>query len=81
MTYQDDPNGNIRRPLPASSETSYAGWVVGGVVAVAVVLGIFMMSGRTDRTDTAANPPATTGSSSTQKPAPATPAPAPVPAR
>ena len=36
------------------------GWLVGGAVTLAVILGIFMMSSRTDNPDMATNdPPAT----------------------
>jgi hypothetical protein len=31
MTYQDDPNGNVRRPTPVNGENSnYTGWIIGG---------------------------------------------------
>ena len=69
MTYQDDPNLNRDRRRMDSDGTSYTGWIVGGVLALAVILGIFAMSGRTDNTNTATNAdrgtataPATTGS-------------------
>ena len=35
MTYQDDPNNpnNVRRGNGMRDETSYTGWIIGGVVA------------------------------------------------
>lgn len=87
MTYQNDPN--INRPRdPLNKDRSYTGWIVGGVVALAVILGIFAMSSRTDNTNTASNAdrpaataPSTTGSgTATPVPGPGKPA-APVPAR
>ena len=42
MSYQSDP----RDRRPASDNTSYTGWIVGGLVALAVVAGIFMMTNR-----------------------------------
>ena len=68
MTYQDDPNLNrpTNRPI---AEPSYTGWIIGGVAAFALMLGLFAMFGRDNTTNTAANPtrpattaPATTGS-------------------
>ena len=54
----------------------HTGWLVGGAVALAVILSIFMMSSRTDNSDMATNdppatsrpatPPTTTGSGSSQ---------------
>lgn len=82
MTYQDDPNSPERRSHPMTEETSYTGWIVGGVVALAVIIGIFAFMGTsTDRTGTAANPPATPATTGAATPnavppkAPATPAP------
>jgi hypothetical protein len=76
MSYQDDPNGNLRRSEKPTEESSYTGWLVGGAVAFAVILGIFMMSSRTDNSGMATNdspatsrpatPPTTTGSGSSQ---------------
>jgi hypothetical protein len=61
MTYQDDPNINRRRSV--RDETSYTGWIIGGLVALLVIAGIFMMSGRNAGDNTASNTPAaTTGS-------------------
>jgi hypothetical protein len=69
MTYQGDPNLN-RPSRPLAEETSYTGWVVGGIAALAIIMGLVFMFGREDRTNTAAgnsnrpamNAPATTGS-------------------
>ena len=57
MTYQDDPNINRRDRRGTAGDTSYTGWIIGGVVAVAVILGIFMMMGRDNTTNTAADTP------------------------
>jgi hypothetical protein len=84
MTYPNDPNMN-RNDI--TDETSTSTYIIGGVVMLAVILGVFMLVGGGDsNTNTAsnANPPATTS-----RPAPATtgsgattPAPAPAaPAR
>ena len=75
MSYQDDPNLNRdpdRRMDRAG--TSYTGWIVGGVLALAVIIGIFAMSGRTDTTNTAANADrgTATAPANTTRPAPAT---------
>jgi hypothetical protein len=91
MTYQDP---NTRRPMPTGNvnrrmgrdETSYAGWILGGLAALALVLGVFFMFGRDDGTTSTANntnrpaatqpasppanPPSSTGSGATT-PAPA----------
>ena len=93
MTYQD-PN-MPRRPMTpedlnvrraAQAETSYMSWILGGVAALAVILGLFFMFGRNDGTTSTAintdrpaatqpasppaNPPSTTGTGATT-PAPA----------
>ena len=82
MTYQDDPN-MPRRPMPPDEpsfrrvdreETSYTGWIIGGVAALALIMGMFFMFGRDDGTKSTAsntnrpavtqpstNPPTTTG--------------------
>jgi hypothetical protein len=70
MSYQGDPNFNRRSSHPMTEDRSYTGWIVGGIVAIAVILGIFATTNRTDKADTAANnanrpaatAPATTGS-------------------
>jgi hypothetical protein len=58
MTYQDDPN----RPLPPNDsrfrdrdDGSSTGWVLGGIAALAVIMGIFFMFARNDGTTTTAN--------------------------
>jgi len=62
MTYENDPNRNRLR-----NDNSYLGWIIGGALALAVILGVFFMVGR-DNTNTASNDgknasaPATTGS-------------------
>jgi hypothetical protein len=76
MTYQNDPN----RRAGMREETSYTSWVVGGLVAIAVILGIFAMMNRGENTNTASDTPAsssrpaTTGSGTVSPPAPAAPA-------
>jgi hypothetical protein len=79
MTYQDDPNLN-RRPA-VRDDRSYTGWIVGALVAVVVIAGIFLLAGHNPRDNTAAitpTAPTTTGSATTTTPAttpPAAPAP------
>lgn len=89
MTYNaNDPNNRNPR-VRAVDDRSYAGWIIGGLVAVAVILG-FMFVLPVTNTNTASNnngtntsnpvrpatPPAsTTGSGATSPPAaPAAPA-------
>jgi hypothetical protein len=78
----DDPNNRV----VDRDETSYTGWILGGFVALALILGGFFMFGRDDGTTSTAsnpnrpvatqpasppaNPPSTTGSGTTS-PAPA----------
>jgi hypothetical protein len=68
MSYQNDPNINRRNNRIDRDDTSYTGWIVGGLVALALVVGLFAMFGR-DNTNTASNTtrpaataPTTTGS-------------------
>jgi len=64
MSYNENRDRNGMR-----DDTSYTGWIIGGVVAIALIIGLFAMFGR-DRTNTAsddanrpaATAPATTGS-------------------
>ena len=80
MTYHDDPNFN--RPAK-DDEPNYLPWTIAGAVALAVILGIILLPGRTGKDSTVAsnpNPPAATK----MAPAPATTgsaAPATLPAR
>jgi hypothetical protein len=80
MTYQDDPN-MPRRPMPPddarlqrTDNASYMSWILGGIAALAVIMGLFFMFGRDDGTTSTAsttnrpaatqpstNPPSTTG--------------------
>jgi hypothetical protein len=53
MSYQDDPNIN-RRTRMDRDDTSYTSWIIGGLVAVALVVAVFAMFGR-DNTNTASN--------------------------
>jgi hypothetical protein len=86
-----DPNFNrpVKRPIDRD-ETSYTPWVIGALVALAVIIGVFAMTNRTDKTSTAANNPTAPASTTTIPPsrpttapattgaaAPSTPAPAP----
>jgi hypothetical protein len=76
MTYQNDRNHRAGM----REETSYTSWLIGGIVAIAVILGIFAMMNRGDNTNTASDTPAstsrpaTTGSGPVSPPAPAAPA-------
>ena len=57
MSYQNDPHNRS----PASDNTSYIGWIIGGLVALAVVVGIFTMYRHNGNyTASNANSPATT---------------------
>jgi len=69
MTYPNDPNFR-RRDMDSS--TNYTSWIVGGIVALAVIFGIFMMFGRDDNSTTASN-------TSPNRPAATSPATAPAP--
>ena len=60
MTDQDDPNINRRAP---DEEPNYLPWTVAGAVALAVILGIILLPGRTEKDSAVArgaNPPAAT---------------------
>ena len=74
MTNQDDPNFNRRRAM--DMDASYTGWIAGGLLAVIVIAGIFLMFGRNDSTTTASNTspnrPAATAPASTPAPTPGT---------
>jgi hypothetical protein len=72
--YQNDPNINRRNQAGYRDNTSYTGWIIGGLVALALVIGLFTMFGRdTTATNTATNTnrPATTTTAPTSS-APAT---------
>jgi hypothetical protein len=51
---QNDPNIG-RRGHPMTKDENYTGWIIGGLVALAIVMGLFWMVGRKDHTNTAAN--------------------------
>jgi hypothetical protein len=89
MSYQNDPN--INRRSGVRDNASYTGWIVGGLVTLALLIGLFTMFGRdNNKTNTASNnapvtsttnrpaAPSTTGSGTI---APATGVPATAPAR
>jgi hypothetical protein len=74
MTNLNDPNGDHFRARRQAEETSYTGWIVGGVIALAVVIGIFALSSRGTDQNTAAHPPITATTTGSAVPAPKTPA-------
>lgn len=49
MTFNPQNRNNPR------SGASSTGWIVGGALALAVIIGIFMMFGRADQTNSASN--------------------------
>jgi hypothetical protein len=55
MTYDDNRNRNGMR-----DETSYTGWIIGGVVVLALIIGVFALTNRTNDHTAANNSPATT---------------------
>jgi hypothetical protein len=84
--YQNDPNINRRNQAGYRNNTSYTGWIIGGIIALALIIGGFVMFSRQDGTTSSASntnspavtttvpgraAPATTGSA-TPSPAPAT---------
>lgn len=88
MTYNaNDPNNRNPRAR-ADDDRSYAGWIIGGLVAVAIIVGFMFVLPMTN-SNTASNsnnrstvtnpvrpatPPASTTGSGTTSPAPASPA-------
>jgi hypothetical protein len=71
MTYNDpnrEPiNPDPSRPsYPMTTRSDYTSWIIGGIVGLVLVLGIFFMMNRNDTTNTTSNTnrpaPATTGS-------------------
>jgi hypothetical protein len=64
VTIQDDPNSNMRRrPGYREDEITYAGWAIGGVVALVLLFGAIMLFGRDNRSPITAsntNTPAAT---------------------
>lgn len=80
MTYQQNDPHNRR---PANGETNYTPWIIGALGALALIFGIFFMSGNSTDTSTATSTrpattttaPATTGSGTvTPRPDPVQPA-------
>ena len=68
MTYQNDPNINRRNNRMDRDDTSYTGWIIGGIVALALVIGLFAMFGRNNTntaSNTAPNSPAATAPTTT----------------
>lgn len=56
MTYQNDPKTN--RPInrvTGRDNNSYTNWIIGGVVVAALILGVFMWTGWSNTSNTAAN--------------------------
>jgi hypothetical protein len=80
--YENDPNYPRRnRPGSVEEETNYTGWVIGGLVALALAIGLFTMFGRdTATTNTAVNNPRPVTTTTTPAPLPA-PVPTGQPAR
>ena len=71
MTYQNDPKTN--RPInrvTGRDNNSYTGWIIGGVAVAALILAVFMFTGRNYTSNTAAN----TDSNRPQATVPAAPA-------
>jgi hypothetical protein len=67
MTYQNDPNLNrpftnpnppepTRPTYPITRDTNYTPWIIAGLAAVALLVGLFTMFGRDSTTKTANNP-------------------------
>src|SRR3954466_10706748 len=52
MSYNDNRNR-------VGDETSYTGWIIGGIVALAVIVAIFAFSRNTGDTNSASNTPGT----------------------
>jgi hypothetical protein len=78
MTYQDDPNSNrrSRQSYPMTEERNYTGWIVGAIVTLVLVAGIFMVFGRNDtKTATNTRPAATTSQPTTTGSGTSVPAP------
>jgi len=73
MSNMGDPDYPKRPSYPMTDETNYTGWIVGGILALVVVLGLFFAFGGTsNETSTAVNRPAPTTTGSGIAPAPAT---------
>jgi hypothetical protein len=72
MTYQDDPN--LNRPAK-DEEPNYLPWTIAGAVALAVILGIILLPGRTEKDSTVASNP-NRPAATKMAPAPATTPPA-----
>jgi len=72
MTYPDDPN--LNRP-GKDDEPNYLPWTIGGAVALAVILGIILLPGRTEKDSTVASNP-NRPAATKMAPAPATTPPA-----
>jgi hypothetical protein len=87
MTYQNDPKTN--RPInrgTRADNNNYTGWIIGGVAVAALIVSIFVWTGRTNMSNTAAktelippqatapvnptSPPSMTGSALPSAPAP-----------
>ena len=76
MPYQDDPRINRRQSYPMTDDRNHTGWIVGGILAFAVICGLFFTFGsKTDPSHSAATQQMTTGSATSDIPkAPTTPA-------
>ncbi len=61
MTYQNDPKLHPRNSYPMAEDRTNAGWIAGGIAALAVIMGLLFMFGRDDRSTTAAKPSSSDG--------------------
>jgi hypothetical protein len=71
MTYQNDPKLPPRNSYPMTEDRSYTGWIVGSIVALAVIIALVFMFARDDKTATATNRPAVTTPATTGAAVPA----------
>jgi hypothetical protein len=67
---QNDPNIGRRASHPMAKKDNYTGWIVGGAVAIAVILGLFAIYDRSGTRTVAVSKPATTTGIVTPPPAP-----------
>src|SRR4051794_32093973 len=63
MTYQNDPNINPPVTQRRQEASSYTGWIIGGLVALAVITGVIVMFGHPTDTASTTNSGGSTASS------------------